>query len=152
MHEDEHNAARTVLGRLPVFSPDPALWTRVVAARQRVVRRRQVFAVAAAAAIAVAALLVPRPLPPLQQDLAGGLRESRALESEWRQVATSQRGAAPDLIRLRVIDAELQAAYDRGAAAGELAPLWRERNQALRGLIARVQDPARGEALAVTRI
>jgi hypothetical protein len=29
----------------------------------------------------------------------------------------------------------LQSAYDRGAGSDELAPLWQQRNEALRGLI-----------------
>jgi hypothetical protein len=40
----------------------------------------------------------------------------------------------------------LQSAYDRGAEGDELAPLWKERNEALRGLILTAQ------ADTVTRI
>ena len=154
-----HDHARTDDGRfdrlrLPVFDPDPALWARVVAARRRQLRvRRGSFALAAAAALGTLAIWLPRPFLPLQQDIVSGQRESRALESEWQHLAPSQRIAPADLTRLRVIDAALQAAYDHGGAADEVAPLWRERNQALRGLITRVRSPATdGEALVVTRI
>ena len=34
-----------------------------------------------------------------------------------------------------MIDTALQSAYDRGARADELQPLWKQRNDALRGLI-----------------
>ena len=42
--------------------------------------------------------------------------------------------------RLHMIDAALQAAYDRGAAPAELKPLWQQRNDALRGLILVAQN------------
>ena len=154
MHDHEHAGNERIDPlRLPVFNPGPALWSRVVAARQRQLRRRRGgFALAAAAAIGAIAMLLPRPLPPLQQDIASGQRESRALESEWQHLAPPPQGIATDLTHLRVIDAVLQAAYDHGAAAEEVAPLWRERNQALRGLITRARSPETSEALVVTRI
>ena len=52
----------------------------------------------------------------------------------------------------RRIDAALQAAYDRGARANELAPLWQKRNRALRDVIAQYRSAGPGDALAVTRI
>ncbi len=45
------------------------------------------------------------------------------------------RAACASLARLYMIDAALQAAYDRGAQPDELQPLWKQRNDALRGLI-----------------
>jgi hypothetical protein len=51
-----------------------------------------------------------------------------------------------------LIDATLQAAYDRGARADELAPLWHQRNEALRGLITQFQTSGAHEASAITRI
>jgi hypothetical protein len=47
---------------------------------------------------------------------------------------------------VHAIDTALQAAYDRGARAEELQPLWQQRNQALRGLILSARSDA------VTRI
>jgi len=143
------------LRMLPVFAPDPALWPRVLAAQQRRVRLRRLrsggFAVAAAAAVCAIALGLPRPLPPPQQALAATQQESQQLESQWHRLLVSG-GPATGLSRLRSIDAALQAAYDRGAEAEELAPLWQQRNQALRGLIARVQETGGRNLPAVTRI
>jgi negative regulator of sigma E activity len=152
-----HDAASGIdLRQLPVFKPDSALWPRMVAAQQRRTRvqrwRRGSFSLAAAAAVCAAVVLLPHPLPPLQQEIAAGQRESQTLESQWLQLANSTRPGATGLARVRVIDDALQAAYDRGAQADELAPLWRQRNQALRGLIAHVQDTDPNDALAVTRI
>ena len=143
------------LRQLPVFRPDAALWPRMVAAQRRHTRvqgwRRGGVSLAAAAAVCAAVLLLPHPFPPLQQEVVAGQRESQTLASEWLRLANSTRPAATGLARVRVIDAALQAAYDRGARADELAPLWRQRNQALRGLIAHVQATDPSDAL-VTRI
>ena len=70
-----------------------------------------------------------------------GQRESQKLEREWQALAPAPAGIRPSasIARLQVIDAALQAAYDRGARADELAPLWKQRNEALRGLILTAQ-------------
>ena len=137
-----------LLADLPVFAPDAELWQRIAAThRARRNGRRNVrwAAIAAAAAIVVGATaLVPswNRVP----TLADGPRESQALEREWRMVAASAQRPAADLARLHVIDAALQAAYDRGAHDDEIQPLWKQRNQALRGLILTARTDA------VTRI
>lgn len=143
------------LHQLPVFRPDAALWLRMVAAQRVHTRaqrwRRGGVSLVAAVAVCTAVLLLPHPLPPLQQEIVAGQRESQALGRQWLRLTNSTRPGATDLARVRVIDAGLQAAYDRGARADELAPLWRQRNQALRGLIAHVQATNPNDAL-VTRI
>ena len=48
---------------------------------------------------------------------------------------------------LQRIDSALQAAYDRGARANELAPLWKERSELLSTLLA-----VRQQSAAITRI
>lgn len=130
-----------VLAELPVFAPDAELWPRIVAAharRKAMPRPRRWIAVAAVAAAAVVAIVtVPqltgtKPGEPLAIE---GQRESQALESEWRALTPVSARPSVDLARLRVIDAALQSAYDRGADRDELTPLWKERNEALRGLI-----------------
>lgn len=143
--------------RLPEFAPDPALWSRIAAAEQRRLARRRwqraVFGGAVAASFAAALLvggrLVVAPVAPAgataMQD------ESRTLEGEWRRLAGAQ-AATLGSTRLRAIDAELQAAYDRGAATDELASLWQQRNRALRGLIAAMQDGAYGRASSITQL
>lgn len=144
--------------QLPEFTPDPALWTRIAAAQQRRMARRRwrtaVVGTAIAASLA-AALLVggrfavapagsPAPTTAMQD-------ESRALEGEWHRLVGAQ-AAALGSTRLRAIDAELQSAYDRGAGADELEALWQQRNRALRGLIASVQDGAYGRASSITQL
>jgi hypothetical protein len=74
------------------------------------------------------------PRAPIESPLAESQRESQSLEREWH--ALPRAAAQPaGLARLHVIDATLQSAYDRGARVDELQPLWKERNDALRGLI-----------------
>jgi hypothetical protein len=157
MHEDQRQSfnGRIDWERLPEYAPDPQLWPRVLAARQRRTRTRRqrrsgLFALAAAAL--VVATVFSWPQPPLQQKIAAGQRESQALESRWRHLSSAHSSDPIAAARVRGIDEALQAAYDRGGANNELAPLWQQRNQALRGLIARFQD-TRGDAeSAVTRI
>lgn len=127
---------------LPEFQPPPELWVRIASAeRARRHRRRSAFASAAAAVVVVLVALAAWPLrDPPAPVVAAGEVESRRLEAEWLRVAG---GSTPSsTTRLRAIDAALQAAYDRGAAADEVEPLWRQRNDALRGLIASLQQDA----------
>jgi len=141
-----------VLAELPVFAPDAALWSRIAAEhakRNAAPRPRRWIALAAAAAVVAAVIMVvpkftgTKPGEPLAVE---GQRESQALESEWRSLTPVSARPSVDLARLRIIDAALQSAYDRGAGSDELAPLWKERNDALRGLILTAQ------ADTVTRI
>jgi hypothetical protein len=131
-----------VLAELPVFEPDTALWSRISAAHERakkpVARRRpwRLAAGFATAAALVVAILASVPRNDIKPALVDGQQESQTLESEWRALtpAAMNRPAA-GLARLHMIDAALQAAYDRGAEPAELKPLWQQRNDALRGLI-----------------
>jgi len=140
-----------VLADLPVFAPDAALWSRIAAAhakRNATPRPRRWIALAAAAAVVAAIVAVPKftgtkPGEPLAVE---GQRESQALEREWHSLTPVSARPSVDVARLRIIDAALQSAYDRGADSDELAPLWKERNEALRGLILTAQ------ADTVTRI
>ena len=143
--------------RLPEFTPDRALWSRICAAHAARQRRRRGFfgagGAAIAAAVLAAVLALPRaPSPDARIDaVAAGERESRLLEAEWLRVAADARPLPT--ARLRAIDVALQAAYDRGARAEEVAPLWQQRNQALRGLLVRAQDGMGRETVAtLTRI
>ena len=127
------------LADLPVFAPDAQLWPRIVAAhagtRAGHPRRRWIAgaAVAAAAAVIVAIVAVPR--QNVEPPALAAQRESQALEREWQSLTPAASRPAADLARLHVIDAALQSAYDRGAEADEIGPLWKQRNDALRGLI-----------------
>lgn len=142
------------LQQLPQFTPPASLWLRIETAwrRRLVTRRWQAGSIVAVAAVAALVVLLPRALPIAQSDVAQGQRESQALEREWQQLARSGSGTTAASIRLRAIDGALQSAYDRGAQGNELAPLWRERNEALRGLITGFEDKDSHAALTLTRI
>ena len=149
MHERQSTSSPVGvdLHQLPVFAPDPALWGRLHTARAAHMRSRRHWraglaaTATMAAALCAAILLAPQvePQPAIHQAIAADQRESQSLQAEWLRVADGA-GAARPVTRLRAIDASLQAAYDRGAAAEELVPLWQQRNRALRGLIERAHD------------
>ncbi len=142
------------LRQLPVFEPDPALWSRIAQTHLRRRRWRQYgMAAAATVLIGVGAALLPRPSTgPEAPRWAEAQHESQVLEAEWRRLADGGRPTTVGLTRLRSIDGALQAAYDRGADADEIAPLWQQRNAALRDLIVRFQDASANDAALVTRI
>jgi hypothetical protein len=143
--------------QLPEFMPDATLWPRILAAQQRRAARRRWQAIAFGGAIAATiclAVLVGTRVAPEGPSVASGMAiqdESRSLEGEWLRLAGAQ-AAAIGTTRLRAIDAELQAAYDRGADVDELGPLWQQRNRALRGLIAGMQDGALKRSTSITQI
>ncbi len=130
---------------LPVFEPDAALWGRIVAARRRQVVRRRVGAFAGLAASVAVGVVATMLAMPVHQDGAGSRRtaqdESRVLEEEWAKLVSGGT-AAQGTDRVRAIDAALQAVYDRGGSDEETAPLWSQRNRALRALIATGRDGA----------
>lgn len=139
---------RAVLANLPEFEPDPRLWSRIVAARRRRQRVRFGWISAGLAATLAAGLVLPRiAIERGAADLASWQRQSQALEREWQARATGD-GDARARAQLRLIDGELQAAYDRAATASELTPLWRQRSEALHDLIDRDEPRVR----AVTRL
>jgi hypothetical protein len=141
MREPLNTTLHPVLAELPEFAPDAGLWSRIVAtqaktssASARRARPRWPFATAAAAAIAIVAVAVG-PRIDRAPRLSEGQRESETLEREWQALAPTAIHASANVARLHVIDAALQSAYDRGARTDELQPLWKARNDALRGLI-----------------
>jgi len=136
--ELNREAIDTLLDELPVFTPDANLWPRIRAAHEsrRSQRPRRWIAgigLAAAAAAVAAIVMLPRSAP--EPGFVEGQRESQSLEREWQALLPATTRPAADLARLHMIDTALQSAYDRGAQADELQPLWQQRNQALRGLI-----------------
>ncbi|MBN8481671.1 MAG: hypothetical protein J0L88_08790 [Xanthomonadales bacterium] len=142
---------RELLSHLPQFDPDPGLWARIDAAHQRQMRERRAawrWLSAGLAAALVAVVVLPRGTGQRNdEDLASWQRRSQALEREW----LARAHAAGDTrlhARLLGIDDRLQAAYDRGAGDAELAPLWKQRIEALDDLIARDDSPMR----VVTRL
>lgn len=134
-------ALRRRLAALPEFDPPAWLDARVEATLARPVQRRGrwLLPLATAAGAALAALLAWRaPAPDAAVD-AAWIARSRGLESELARVrmASDAPGNALALeAELARIDRALQAAYDRGAAAQELAPLWQRRTDTLDSLVA----------------
>lgn len=146
--EIDGTAARGLLARLPEFEPDPRLWSRIVAARRRRQRARVGWISAGLAATLAAVAVLPRlGLDHGAADLSSWQQRSQALEDEWR-ARDGATGDARARAQLRLIDGELQAAYDRAAGAAELAPLWRQRSEALHDLLDRDGPRVR----AVTRL
>jgi hypothetical protein len=127
-----------VLAELPVYAPSSDLWPRIAAAHASSRRTRrpryQWAAIAAAVAVVVGAVMIV-PRAERGSVLTEGQRESQTLEREWQAISPAGSRPAAGLARLHVIDTALQSAYDRGAQADELLPLWKQRNDALRGLI-----------------
>lgn len=154
-----NNDSRVGLGaastweQLPEFEPDPALWSKIQSRRsQQLARRRQrnrwvASGLAAAALLCVVAVSRVQLGQSQPDQVAIWQGHSQALEQEWLAMSRS----TPDprtRTELRLIDLELQTAYDRGATADELIPLWKLRNEALRELI----DNDGSRMRAVTRL
>lgn len=124
--------------RLPEYAPDPTLWTRIEAARvqrQRASQQRRLRVIAAALAASCAIFFILPGSPDLPTGgLALSQQESQALEHAW---LSSPRGSVDPgtSAQLRLIDRDLQTAYDRGAEESELIPLWKMRSAVLRDLI-----------------
>ncbi len=136
---------RELLSGLPQFDPDPRLWARIEDVHRRRVRERRVawrWLSSGLAAALVAVVVLPHRSGPHVDDLAAWQQRSQALEREWL-ARTRAAGNTRLHARLLGIDDRLQAAYDRGADDAELAPLWKQRIEALDDLIARDESPAR---------
>jgi hypothetical protein len=141
------------LAAAPVSEPAPDLWLRIERAHlsRRQSRRRRRFAGASIAVIAglavfITALRLPEPAGTDWQARA------QALEMQLHARALSADGGDSPLAldtesELARVDGALQAAYDHGAAKGELVPLWKQRSELLSALLA-----ARRQSLSVTRI
>ncbi len=145
---------------LPAFTTDAALWPRLEVARRRQLQRQRAARGGATASVALAAIAwlglggMPRQPPTLQAThatAADAMRESQELERQWRDLAGGP-VTLPPTARVQAIDAALQSAYDQRAGEADLAVLWRQRNEALRGLIAGAQDATGAGAVRITRI
>ena len=141
------------LKQLPEFDPDPALWSRIQASRMQLTSRRRLRKRWMAGGLSLAALFCVVAVSRVQlgvsqpDDVAAWQKHSQVLEQEWLTMSRS----TPDpraRTELRLIDLELQTAYDRGATSSELIPLWKLRNEALRELI----DNDASRVRSITRI
>ncbi len=136
---------RVFFEQLPAFDPDPALWGRIEAMDRRHRRRRRIRFGMLVGASAVALVLIALTLPGRSwrslavDELAARQSTSRQLQDRLISLSNDRSDfhISPDL---RVIDAELQAAYDRNAADDELEALWALRNEVLRALTADAQS------------
>ena len=126
------------------------LWPRIAAAHLARQRRRRVqrFVGAGLAAAAVLALAVTGPAW-LGRSAPAVDWQARAQALEIQLNALAARGDANGMVDAELvrIDAALQAAYDRGAPANELVPLWKQRSDLLGALLT-----ARQQQVALTRI
>ncbi|HEX6833477.1 MAG TPA: hypothetical protein VF132_08085, partial [Rudaea sp.] len=134
--------------------PPAQLWARIEAAHGRRRRRRIGLRVGAASMFALAAVIVGVTHRAMERprDEIDWQARAQALETQLRTLAQSERlprAAATDATRAELlrVDLSLQAAYDRGARADELAPLWKRRSELLDALI-----EVREQGLALTRI
>lgn len=155
MLPDNFSADRhAVFPALPEFDPDPALWERIQTANGRRVRRRRVrlagvfgMALAGVVAIAWVGFSASRLTPPERTVVGEWPSHSQRLQDQW--VDQENPNLDPHIqARLRLLDSDLQAAYDRGASDPELVPLWSLRSRLLQSL---VQDD-RGRTRRLTRI
>ena len=146
MAEPELSLKSLRLAALPEFDPPPQLWARIEAEHRRRSQRRRIvrWGAGIAAAFALAAVLLMSPQPQVRPGgSALALLEHRSHELEQRYAGLSQI-ASPleNEAELRAVELALQEAYDRGAAAEELMPLWQQRNDVLTSLIALAADGA----------
>lgn len=147
MAEPELSLSVVRLNGLPEFDPPAHLWQRIETARKQRLRRRAMVrwgsGIAAVLAIATVLLVLPGQAPSVQGGGALAQLEQRSHELEQAYAGLSQ-PASPfeSEADLRAVERALQQAYDRGAAADELMPLWQQRNEVLSSLIALAADGA----------
>lgn len=134
-------------------TPEPCadLWSRIaeahVARRRRRVRVRLAATLAFTLAGSAFFLAAPHLVPGTDWQA-----RSQALELQLRALPASDDTSEGPAARetesgLGRIDRALQAAYDRGARANELVPLWKQRSELLSTLLA-----VRQQSAAVIRI
>jgi hypothetical protein len=134
---------RRLLMQLPEFEPDSGLWSRIEFAHQRRCltqrKRRLTWAGAGLAAACAVVALLPIFSQPSGDSLAAWQERSQELERQWQSQVSSglQSRVHP---QLRMIDADLQAAYDRNADSNELLQLWKLRSSVLSEMLVNPQD------------
>lgn len=132
---------RHILSDLPEFDPDPALWGRIRTANIRRVKLRRVRRAGVVGAIFLGVATIwllgfPQRLtvPSERISSVNWQMHSQELQDLWSR--HSDQNLDPVIqTRLRLLDSDLQAAYDRGAGESELAGLWSLRSQLLHSLV-----------------
>ncbi len=133
---------------LPEFDPPPDLWPRILALHRRRRQRRIAGAIAAGLfGTALAAYVLLERGPSADASLAPLQARSTQLENELAALVPAASRDNPARHELERIERALQRAYERGAAHGELAALWRQRNEQLGILLA-----TRQQDMQVTRL
>jgi len=131
--------------------PSPDLWARIARAhlaRHTRRRRLQVAGITSSAAVFFALVLTwPSHGPGTDWQARAQALEIELRELPVRGIDADNPAALEAESRLMQLDGTLQAAYDRGAASGELTPLWKQRSELLSTLLA-----VRQQNVAVTRI
>lgn len=146
MAEPELSLKTLRLAALPEFDPPPQLWTRIEAAHLRRRQRRRMAlwgaGLAAAALFATVFTLLPTAptLPAGPNPLVQLQQVSHELEQRYAGLAMVS--PLESETELHAVELALQRAYDRGATAEELTPLWQQRNEVLSSLIAIAADGA----------
>lgn len=146
MAEPELSLSVLRLNGLPEFDPPAHLWDRIEAAQTQRRRRATVRwggGIAAVVAIAAVLLVLPAQRPGGQGGGALAQLEQRSHELEQTYAGLSQPASLFESeAELHAVERALQQAYDRGATADELMPLWQQRNDVLSSLIALAADGA----------
>ncbi|MGH8041849.1 MAG: hypothetical protein ACREPN_07385 [Rudaea sp.] len=132
---------RELAARLPAAPsqlPSPDLWSRIAGAHRARQRRRRLTAVSAVLVLIAAVAMT---LPAWRHAIAPTIdwrARAQALELQLDALpmpvnsSPMARLAESELARL---DRNLQAAYDRGAPAADVAALWQRRSQLLNALL-----------------
>jgi hypothetical protein len=153
-HSRVDGSVQSLLRPLPVFDPDPALWDRIHSANVHRIRQRRIRLAGLVGSFSFSAALAWFFLGPFAPTLSPGSQQvsvfqerSQELQDQWR---SSERTLLDPALqaRLRWIDRDLQAAYDRGASEVELGSLWAQRSALLQTLV----HPGEEGSRAVTRI
>lgn len=143
MAEPELSLKALRLAALPEFDPPPQLWARIEAEHRRRRQRSRTLrwggGLAAMLALAAVIALAPRPQIAAVTPLAQLERRSHELEQAYAGYSRTA-SAMDNEAELRSVELALQQAYDRGASADELLPLWRQRNDVLSNLIVLAAD------------
>jgi hypothetical protein len=153
-HSISDRSIQSLLRPLPEFEPDSGLWDRIQSLNNRRVRQRRVQRaglVGIFSASLVAVWFLYRPVAsvfdPVPQLVSVWQEHSQDLLDQWH--SSEQSELDPGIqARLRWLDSDLQAAYDRGAGEVELGSLWAQRSALLQTLV----RPGDERSRAVTRI